>query len=184
MKLMTMTEKRKILKLKTPRVTKKDSLNNSPILKDVKHSKIKSKIEKINTEQSKLIKTSDVTEKECKHNEHNKPKNNIKNLRQTIKNLSKKHPKCFFFFSRPKSVLKIGILDDLVQLYHDQYSKTHLRRTLKFYVEDTHYLRLVVNSNDRVDLHGTIVGTISEEHKIAAKEKIELFSKNKINTEE
>ena len=174
MKLMTMTEKRKILKLKTPRSVKKDTLNNTHIFKNVKHRKIKSKIEEINTEQNETIKNSNVIEKECahSHSEHNKPKNNVKKLIQTIKHLSKKHPKCFFAFSRPKVVLKIGILDDLVQIYLDEYSKTHLRRALKYYVENKHYLHLVVKSNNRFDLNGNMVDTISEDHKIAAKEKL------------
>lgn len=96
---------------------------------------------------------------------------------EIISTLCKTFPKCFSL-SRPLP-LKLGIEVDLFESLHN-YSKSAIRRVLKYYTRSFKYLHAFEHHSHRVDLSGNKAEEISEAEKVFAKKQIESI-REKIN---
>jgi sRNA-binding protein len=80
------------------------------------------------------------------------------------------HPGTFFPWGEPCNPLKIGIFEDLLNLYPD-IGKTRLKFALAAYTSTYRYLWAIASRIPRVDLDGRIVDQISDRNVDAANEK-------------
>jgi ProP effector len=83
-------------------------------------------------------------------------------------------PKCFR--EDHALPLKVGILKDIFeQLPKDQsISRIQVRRALKFYTNHPLYQKALTKKEERFDLNGDVVSTITGEHKAIAERNIAL----------
>tara|TARA_R110002167_G_scaffold158015_1_gene353155 strand:- start:3003 stop:3407 length:405 start_codon:yes stop_codon:yes gene_type:complete len=94
--------------------------------------------------------------------------NSIKNLKKSIGETSTKFPNCFTTDRDKMKPLKIGILEDLVETFPHK-TKTHIRRMLRLYTSNPHYLNALLSHSHRFNLHGNMSGEVSDAQKEIAK---------------
>jgi ProP effector len=100
--------------------------------------------------------------------EQNKKEVKVDKVRELITLLNAKWPKCFVLEGEVKAY-KIGILQDVIEeLAKDpatqDYSKTIIRKALRFYTHREAYFTSVKADADRVDLEGNIIDKVLQEH--------------------
>ncbi|WP_367364666.1 ProQ/FINO family protein [Candidatus Tisiphia endosymbiont of Nedyus quadrimaculatus] len=145
---------RPILRLKTNITQVKPSVNNNAELAGN------------NTAQPVIIQTNNHTnitskEKNTQIQLKARPKillskdeyTNILNLLQTT------YPKCF---TTPPTPLAIGIHKELLLLEQEYLPKTKIRKFLRIYCRNINYRKAIILGSNRVNLNGTVVGTITE----------------------
>ncbi|MCF6765000.1 ProQ/FinO family protein [Thiotrichales bacterium 19S3-7] len=94
-------------------------------------------------------------------------------LKKSINTLCRMFPRLFNYQS-PKP-LKVGILEDIFIVVGDRLpqSKSHYKRVLSYYTGTKRYLNSVLDSRHRYDLMGKPVAEITQEHKQAARDRLE-----------
>ncbi|UTW43918.1 ProQ/FinO family protein [bacterium SCSIO 12844] len=100
-------------------------------------------------------------------------------LKKSINTLCRMFPRLFNYQS-PKP-LKVGILEDIFIVVGNRLPqpKSHYKRVLSYYTGTKRYLNCVLDSRHRYDLMGKPVAEISQEHKQAARERLERLQAKK-----
>lgn len=93
--------------------------------------------------------------------------------KDVIAYLAEQFPQCFSVKGDAKP-LKIGIFDDLAKRLEDDpmVSKTRLRTALRHYTNSWRYLHSVKQGEQRIDLDGSAVEPVTEEHQQHAQESL------------
>ena len=104
------------------------------------------------------------------HADKTEPITKVKRAYRLLQKLHKRYPSLINLktFSKP---LKVNILDDIMQDMGGT-SKTLLRFALRYYCTRTKYLENMISSAHRFGIDGKPAGSISDDEKLYAKEKL------------
>jgi ProP effector len=75
--------------------------------------------------------------------------------------LAEKWPACFQIFEQRRRPLKIGIHLDIAAALDGMVTPAEISITLRYYVNNPHYLDHLVVGADRIDLNGNAAGTVT-----------------------
>ncbi|MFI3256325.1 MAG: RNA chaperone ProQ [Psittacicella sp.] len=95
----------------------------------------------------------------------------IQKSKEILATLAKDFPKCFTLEKESKP-LKIGIFQEIAEVYKETYSKTEIRAAIKVYINNWRYLYGCKPGAKRIDLEGNPVSDLEEEHIKFAQEKL------------
>jgi ProP effector len=93
--------------------------------------------------------------------------------RPVIALLAERFPGAFFVLEKRRRPLKLGIFDDLIERLAGEICDLDLTAALGAYCANWAYLKSCREGADRLDLDGNPCGTVSAEHAVSARKRLD-----------